>query len=115
MIQEAKIELMKDGITIHEGYTPDGKVALTILKFDFDGLRIEATNTLDEGVFLDLDLYEQTIRQYAILVNEHISMRAVKDINTCKHEFCLIGKEQRKVCTQCRIITREKMVFLNNN
>jgi len=115
MLQETKIELMKEGMTIHEGYTPDGKLAITILKFDFDGLRVEATNTLEEDVFLSEEDYNDTIKHYALLINEHISMRAVRDVNTCQHQFCLIGKEQRKVCTQCRINTGEKMVFLNNN
>jgi hypothetical protein len=98
-IQDMRIDIMSRGIFINEGKLPDGGITVNLVKFDTDGLRLEANFRVSEESYIDDTIYSTLLRKKTTLIDKWILERHDQDINSCPHEPVMIGN--RKACSLC--------------
>jgi hypothetical protein len=98
-LQETKIDILSRGIFINEGRIPKGNITVSMVKFDTDGLRLEADFELDVATFINDTVVSSILKEKAAIIENFASKRHAQDINSCEHQPVLIGN--RKACANC--------------
>jgi hypothetical protein len=98
-LQDTRLDILARGIFINEGKIPDDDVSVTLLKYDTDGLKVQADFTVDLTIYGNEEAYVNILKNKASAIESYIVNRHAQDINRCEHKPVLIGN--RKACTMC--------------
>ena len=101
-VQEIKLDLLRRGMIITEfigSDTPQGTVSINVTKFDTDGLRVSADSPVYATDYYSDEKYSELIKERGLHIENYITNRHAKNINTCQHNEVMIGS--RVACSFC--------------
>ncbi len=119
-LQDVKLELLRRSIVIVEGYVTikdasvEEQVALTMIKYDTDGLKVEATAGCPVHIYVNEALYASELNRRAHAIESYMKDRHNQNPNNCRHEVIMI--DNKKSCRRCMAKFGETiMLSLGNN